>query len=74
MAERFDIASVVDAEQLFVTSVPKAEPREASTGFGFGVLETRSDREQPLSPLGVLGRSRVLEEQVVVSKKSRRRG
>jgi hypothetical protein len=64
----------VHAEELFVGRVTDPEPAEASAGRRFSELKPRSDRKQPLSPLGMLRRSDVLERQVVVGEKCQGRG
>jgi hypothetical protein len=74
MAERLDVGGVVDAEQLFLAGITEAEAREACASGGFGKLQARSNCEQALSPLRMLGRSDVLEKQVVVCEKSHGRG
>ena len=74
MAERFDVGGIVNTAQLLRAGVAEGETREAGADGGFSLLEPRSDREQSLSPLGMLGRSDVLEKQVVVGKKCRCRG
>ena len=74
MAERLHVSGVVDAEQLFLAGVGETEACEACAGGGFGKLQARSDCEQALSPLRMLGRSDVLEKQVVVGENSHGRG
>jgi hypothetical protein len=61
MAERLDVAWVVDAPELFIAGVSGLEPKKRS-----GTIQPLPDGYEPLGPLRMFWRRLVLEKERVV--------
>jgi len=61
MAETFDISGIVDANELLIACIARAEGNVgvARPEANERALEAGSDRKQAFAPLGVLGRRHV---------------